>query len=82
MFPEPERPRLHAVSGMVRPWYRGIDPGYGDHLFIDCEELTYEGEPREGVGWMNPYDPAVCLSCLRRYDPDECWRRSNDDYEY
>lgn len=76
-------PELTDLSSMVRPWYRGIDTNarnLGDHIYADCEWLAEEGEPREGVGWLNPYDDRVCEECLRRYDPAACERRLSDEY--
>ena len=77
-------PELTDLSRMVRPWWRGIDGNgkgsHGDHIYRDCEWLAEEGDPREGVGWLNPHDPLICLACLRRYDPDEHWKRTSDEY--
>jgi hypothetical protein len=71
---------LIALAKMIRPWWRGIDPGYGDHIYADCPQLVREGAPREGVGWLNPYDDELCLDCFRRYDPAACTRRLDDEY--
>lgn len=64
---------LADLGRMVRPWYRGIDAnGFGspgDHIYADCEWLAEEGEPREGVGWLDP-DGDMCEACRRRYDPE------------
>lgn len=62
---------MSAVDSMVRPWWRGPIPGIGDHLFADCDRLANEGGPRDGLGWLDPYDHTICTACFRRYDPAE-----------
>jgi hypothetical protein len=66
---------MSALAGMARPWYRGPIPGYGDHLYADCPRLADEGGPREGLGWLDPYDHSVCAYCFTRHDPAESARR-------
>lgn len=69
---------LIDLSRMIRPWWRGSELN-GDHIYRDCERLEEEGEPREGVGWLDPYGTDVCGACFERHDPEESWKRENDD---
>jgi hypothetical protein len=70
------------LDRMIRPWYRGGYLPYDDgaHLYADCEVLAEEGEPREGVGWLDPLSEDVCGECARRHDPEAYERRIDDDY--
>lgn len=65
---------MSVLDRMIRPWWRGIDSNsegsQGDHIYRDCEWLTEEGEPREGVGWLDPTGSDVCEECRSRYDPE------------
>jgi hypothetical protein len=53
---------MTALTGMVRPWYRGDE---GDHLYSDCPRL--EGEPAEGLGWLDLCGTDVCEACHARH---------------
>jgi hypothetical protein len=75
---------LVDLSKMIRPWYRGSDGNArseGDHIYVDCEWLAEEGEPREGVGWLDPYGTDVCEECRGRYDPAAYAKWASDEYE-
>lgn len=73
---------LDDLNQMIRPWYRGgeLDPYAGCHIYTDCEVLTEEGEPREGVGWLNPLGSDVCDECAKRHDLAAYEKRMDDEY--
>jgi hypothetical protein len=64
---------------MIRPWWRGGELN-GDHIYRDCEVLEEEGEPREGVGWLDPLGTDICDTCAERYDPDAFEERMREEY--
>jgi hypothetical protein len=66
---------MSDLTRMVRPWFRGDE---GDHLYPDCPRL--EGEPAEGLGWLDPRGTDVCESCQERHDPDWYAEATGDDY--
>lgn len=73
---------MSDLDRMIRPWYRGTEfDGAGDHIYADCEVLANEGDPREGVGWLDPLGTDICDACAERYDPKAFARRMDEDYE-
>ena len=73
---------MSGLDRMIRPWYRGTEfDGAGDHIFPDCEVLAKEGEPREGVGWLDPWGTDVCDTCRSRHDPAAYEKWAAEEYE-
>jgi hypothetical protein len=61
---------IHQLTRMVRPWFKG--EGFPDHIYADCEVLedqleALDGEPVEGLGWLDPEGSDVCQACLDRW---------------